>query len=623
MFNTKRTLETRAALVALFLVLLLSLVFLVGLSAPARAASPADEACRDWYEQQAPDEQAREDNEAQLGDDVDGDGCTGMLATPGSSGPVDGGLKDGGVGDSPGGTSSNNGASGEPTSSSEEPGGSSSDPSETGTSPKDCAERFAGDTPEEQVREREQDQQFGVDNDKDGCVGEQPADDATKANGTPVDTAAGSPVPEATGAADDGGLSGMVLGFFQGILSWLWDNTFGWALENMADAFKTNALSLPTLEGRGGLLSFYTGAVEKLRPAILVGILILGCLMMVRSDNYDLAYAGFQGLPKLMGVAIAMAFLPQFMGELSRITTGIAQAFFPSGGSLDSAGQELFKAAIGNMAFTNFLNLILLVAAAIVGMLVIVVSLLKTILYVVLYISGPFALTASLMPGLSSLAGSWFRGVVACAAIPTLWSIEVGIGAFAVRSPEAIFGPGTNALGFISEGAVTSIAAILILWLMYKTPFKVIEWAFNVQLPGRGGIVGLAKFGAALALAVPAKTAIAHATKGLLNRSTTGGGPVPKHKGNSTSGSGKPTRQVLPGKEGAGGKTAAARKIQQTRTQGQRERQGTNVSKNLSSYVRQRDRDQEHKEKFMQGRARKTGAPGMNERTRGRTKKKG
>ena len=52
------------------------------------------------------------------------------------------------------------------------------------------------------------------------------------------------------------------------------------------------------------------------------------------------------------------------------------------------------------------------------------------------------------------------------------------------------------------------------MWVMYKTPFKCIEWAFNVQLPGRGGLTALAKTGAALAIAIPAKTAIAHATKG-------------------------------------------------------------------------------------------------------------
>ena len=135
----------------------------------------------------------------------------------------------------------------------------------------------------------------------------------------------------------------------------------------MADAFASNLFSLPSLEDRGDLLGYYKDAVGKLRPAILVGILVLGILMMVRSDNYDLAYAGFQGLPKLMGIALALAFLPQFMGELSRITTGMTEVFFPGQGDVSAAGKELFKAAVGNLALTNFLNLILLIAAGWVG----------------------------------------------------------------------------------------------------------------------------------------------------------------------------------------------------------------------------------------------------------------
>ena len=370
----------------------------------------------------------------------------------------------------------------------------------------------------------------------------------------------------------------------------------------MAKAFETDLLSLPTLEGRGNLLGFYTGAVEKLRPAILVDILLLGILMMFRSDNYDLAYAGFQGLPKLMGVAMAMAFLPQFMGELSRITAGITDAFFPSGGDVNGAGRELFKAAVGNLAVTNFLNVILLVAAAWVGMLVVIVALLKSILYAVLFVAGPFALVASLVPGLGSLAGSWFRGVLACAAIPALWSIELGIGVLAVESPQAFFGEGASILGFVSESAVHAVGAILILWVMYKTPFKVIEWAFNVQLPGRGGLVGLARTAASLAVAVPAKTIVATAVKGAMNRSS--GGAIPDHGGAGTKGA---SSTGMPGKaEGAG----AARRIQQARRQGQQGRRAENVSQSTFKYLKQMDARDEGKEKFMQGRPRGAGGPG-------------
>ena len=407
---------------------------------------------------------------------------------------------------------------------------------------------------------------------------------------------------------DTGGITGILLDGFKGVMGFIWDWTFGWALQEMSEAFETDLLSLPTLESRGDLLGYYKGAVETLRPAILVGILVLGILMTVRSDNYDLAYAGFQGLPRLMGIAMALAFLPQFMGELSRITGGITDAFYPGGQDIDAAGQELFKAAVGNVAVSNFLNVLLLVGVVVVGGLLVIVCLLNKVLYAVLFVSGAFALTASIVPSLQSLAGSWFRGILASAAIPALWSIELGVGSLAVTSPESIFGGMTDSLGFVSENAVVSLGAIVTMWIMYKTPFKCVEWAFNVQLPGRGGLMSLAKTGAALAVGIPAKTAITQATKNLMNRSS-GGASVPKPTGDrSGTGTGKPTRKGLPGKEGAG-KGNAARTIQQTRAQGQRDRQAANVSKAHSQYARQRDRDQEHKEKFMQGRSRNPNGP--------------
>ncbi|WP_119070001.1 hypothetical protein [Rubrobacter indicoceani] len=560
-------------------VLLAMLVFIPS----ASAATPADEACRTWYGEQIPEEQAREDNEAQVSNDVDGDGCIGMFAAEDSNGPAAGALESGGVGDQ-----SNDL---DETTSEETPG---DDP--------DCAAKFEAEGAEEQLREREEDAQFGVDGDGDGCIAGESAEDATSLTGSP--TEAPETVPDA------GGLGGMVLGFFTDILEWLWDNTFGFALETMSEAFETSVLALPDLQGRSDLIGLYTQGVEKLRPAILVGILLLGILLMVRGDSYDLAYAGFHGLPKLLGVGMAMAFLPQFMGEFADITAGISGAFSPSGGNVDSAGRELFKAAVGNqVSIANVFNIVLLIAAVWVGGLVLIVSLLKNILYVILFIAGPFALVASLVPGLSSLAGSWFRGVLACAAIPALWSIELGIGTLVVRSPEAIFGDQADALGFISSGAVVSIGAIVTMWIMYKTPFKVVEWAFNVQLPGRGGLGGLAKAATTLAVMVPAKTAIATAVKGAMSGSSAGGsiagaaaassGARDTSKGSDNSVGGKGRNEIL--------------KMQHLRHQMQQARRAENLSKNTLKYLKQREDGDESRERFMQKRQRDATAPGLND----------
>lgn len=161
------------------------------------------------------------------------------------------------------------------------------------------------------------------------------------------------------------------------------------------------------------------------------------------------------------------------------------------------------------------------------------------------------------------------------------------------------------------------------MWIMYKTPFKCIEWAFNVQLPGRGGLMALAKTGAALAVAIPAKTAVAAATRGLMNRSAGTGGAVPKP---TAEGKGGPNGDL--GKKGASankqGAGTKARQIQQIGNQGKRDRVTENVSKAHDKYTRQRDQAQEGKERFMQGGRRSSGGPGLRDKDpRDRSRKNG
>lgn len=554
----------RRALLALFAVLSMAL------PTQALAASEADEACRDWYEKQTPGEQAREGVEAQSGMDADEDGCTGILAAPGSDGPVEGGLKDGGT---------------EPPEKAEmeNPGGgneSTREPAteEPGATAEECQRAYDESSAEEKTDEDEE-RQFGVDEDGDGCVGTEPAEDSLQPDGTPVESPPGGE-PE-----DAGGLGGMVLAFFTEILQWTWDHTFGWMLEKMASAFRTDLLPLPDLEARGSVVNFYEESVEKMRPAILVGILVLGILMMLNIPNYDLAYAGFSGLPKLMGVAIAMAFLPQFMGQLGEISAGLSDAFFPAGSELDGAGYELFKASAGPTSTLNPLTIVVGVMLVWVGFMVILVALLKNVLYVLLFLAAPFALVASLFPGFASLAGSWFRGVVACAAIPALWSIEIGVGSFILRFPETIFGEYADALGFITDAQVTSLGAILIMWVMYKTPFKVLEWSFPGYSASGGSIRGLVKAVAIAAATTPVRQGISN----LMNR---------RDAGSVAGGTGAANAGIDAGRSrtaGAGGgmKSAApagmARKVQQARRQRGREEATRNAVRSVHKYLKDGD----------------------------------
>lgn len=290
------------------------------------------------------------------------------------------------------------------------------------------------------------------------------------------------------------GLQGMVLDWFKAILLFVYTSTIGDLLLKVSEGLQMSILGLPAPAGT--IVEMYDGMVTAMRPVILVGILITALLMMLRTSSYDVAYASFSALPKFLGVAMAFSFLPEFMEILSTMTLDISKAFLPSFGRGTDAYVELFSAAVSNMTLgpgVSILNIVFAVLFVFVGFMVLLVAVVKNILFQLLFIAGPFALAGSIIPGVSHLAGSWFRGVLACAAIPILWSLEIGIGSVIVGSPEVIFGEMVGVFQSWAEGIVTMVGAIVVLWIMYKTPFKVMEWAFVSYDGRRGPIRGFAK----------------------------------------------------------------------------------------------------------------------------------
>jgi hypothetical protein len=202
---------------------------------------------------------------------------------------------------------------------------------------------------------------------------------------------------------------------------------------------------------------------------------------------------------------------------------------------------------------------------------VVLVAILKNIMFQLLFIAGPFALAASVIPQTSSLAASWFRGVLACAAIPVLWSIELGIASVIVASPEVLFGEMAGALGGWGDGVFTTVGAIVILWIMYKTPFKVLEWAFESydsrHGPWRGIVkslaVGTALHGMKMAIGGAAGGGAGAAAAGTSASTKSASGAAPgSSSGGSRAGFGGGMRAGIGGGTAPGnlgGKSAGAR----------------------------------------------------------------
>jgi hypothetical protein len=116
------------------------------------------------------------------------------------------------------------------------------------------------------------------------------------------------------------------------------------------------------------------------------------------------------------------------------------------------------------------------------------------------------------------------------------------------------------------------------MWIMYKTPFKVIEWAFNVHLPNGGGLRGLVRAVAIAAATTPVRQGISN----LMSRGAGGAAktiPDAARTNSDTSGAGP---------KGTGG---MARKIQQAQRQQGRDQATHNAVKSIHKYLKDGDAD--------------------------------
>jgi hypothetical protein len=281
-----------------------------------------------------------------------------------------------------------------------------------------------------------------------------------------------------------GGLAGLALDAVKETFAWMWDETVGEGLKSLKEAFAQVTFGLPNAE-TNAFLSPYNDVLEKVRPVVLLGILILGGLMMVRSANYNVAYATQHGIPRLFFVALCMAFFPDFMRLLSDLSTSLGTAFFPGESMGETAGELLGADRIGPLP--NPLFLIVWPLMLIVGFLVLCTVVLKNVLFAILFLVAPVVFGLYPIPSLSELTEAWFRGVLACLAIPMLYALELRIGSWAIRSPEILFGP----VGGVSD-LFTTLAALAVLYAMWKTPFKVLDWAFYSHGGGRAFLKSLA-----------------------------------------------------------------------------------------------------------------------------------
>lgn len=326
---------------------------------------------------------------------------------------------------------------------------------------------------------------------EEGSRGDSPAQGSVSGDGAEPNTGGeDSGGKDATSGGEETGGIGKTI--FIGLLKWIWGKSFGWFVEqvqNVGDAF----LHLPDPTESSEIVDVYTQARNTMMPLIAAVILAAAGAMMLAAYNKGISHAAQTVAPRVIGVTITLAVLPFLFSTLSTLSTDLTAMVLPDRGAIWDAQKELMKATLGNLALTNILNVILMILGVIVVLLVTVTAFLKNIFFSFLFVASAFALIGGLIPQLWNFAVTWWKAVLVCAVISPLWALEIWVGSQFIKAPEMVLGQSRNDLAFLTDSMLTTTIAIIVMWIMYKTPFKVLSWAF-VSYDGSSG-VGLRSFG--------------------------------------------------------------------------------------------------------------------------------
>lgn len=353
-----------------------------------------------------------------------------------------------------------------------------------GEAPSDSTSPYEQQTGKESPKTDEGTSGSGTDDGSGGKEGYEEPTDST----SPREEMTGD---DGSGDSEDGGGDGNIgARIFAGILEWAFEDRLQANAEKLTDMLTVSAFTLPTPEGE--IRTFYERTSGVVQPGAVVLLLLTGLMMTLRGTNYNTAYATQSALPKIVIFIAGLAFFPQIMVFISDLSSNLSNALLDEN-TMANALQRVQT----NQIFLGFtlIGVLVNICAFVLILGLVLISLVKSFLFAVLFIAGPLAMFLYPIPALSGIASSWFKGTLACTAIPLLWCIEVWIGTAVIESPEMVFGdmPGVRLF--------SSITVLILTWVMIKTPFKVFEYCFYGYTSG-GGITSQIGRGVATAATI-------------------------------------------------------------------------------------------------------------------------
>jgi hypothetical protein len=311
-------------------------------------------------------------------------------------------------------------------------------------------------------------------------------------------------------------------------------------LKPVMDALGKTVLSTPDLTSNPQVQAIWTTSLV-VANGIFVLFVIAGGFIVASRETLQSQYGLKEIAPRVVVAGVvantSMLVAGKAISFTNALTAAIAGQGVDGNGAATALNQILNQPASPNMPPVLFSLLIL--AALVMGIVVLVTFILRTALLVLLLGIAPLALTCHATPQTEGLAYTWWRAVAAC------FGIQLGQAVIVLATVRVFLTPaGPEVLGVpvTNDGLIAILVCLTMLWLLIKLP----GWTKHLILGPLARRHGRGLIGQIIHAVVMLKTlgTLAGVSRGASAARTSGRGSRsgPSPSGPSPSSGGGPTR---------------------------------------------------------------------------------
>ena len=282
----------------------------------------------------------------------------------------------------------------------------------------------------------------------------------------------GPVAPSANGGTDHPGVFDIGGRIRQAIDDWLRGLVTS-ALSPVLDLLGHSVLQSPSLTGPGRVRDLW-GVAAVLANTLLVLIVLAGGALVMGHETVQTRWSAKEIAPRLVVAVIAANASLGIVGLGVSMANALSQAFLGAGVSPEGATATMRSLVLGPLNGAGIFLVLLGGVAAVLGVLLLAVYVIRVALLVVLTAGAPLALAGHGLPQTEGLARLWWR------ALGALLGVQVAQSLVLITATRVFFASDARAaVGLPTGGGLVDIlVAACLLWVLVKIPV----WAAGVVL---------------------------------------------------------------------------------------------------------------------------------------------